>query len=374
MKKILSAFLSSAILLFSVSTTVSAGYESEEASYTITSASKATEFYKSVMKNPEWSATSRKERGEKLQLPEKWLENMTTSALIDAVVEYPYFSDVYFFDNVKKGAEVLYYTFNGVRELADRPDVATVLLQKYKDENILTDVNTSDDIFRLTDIEILLSLDFVREKLTDDEISELSNIAFNKYNKKNKSEIYGEFTENIFYDLIGVDTNSENLVDSAESAMSYDSVVYTPNGSPVSVIVDRPELSYKEITELNAIARTGYPNAERLREPTNKYNCHSYAWYSQSSSNNKWMNNPYAYISDGSYYLSSNPQSNYRMVYWQGNSIEHSAIIETRLSGGSNINFRNMVIVISKWGNGGLYRHNGNDSPYYYCDTVSYYN
>lgn len=374
MKKILSAFLSSAIMLFSVSTTVSADYKSEEASYTITSASKATEFYKSVMKNPEWSATNRKERGEKLQLPEKWLENMTTSALIDAVVEYPFFSDVYFFDDVKIGAEVLYDTFNEVRELADRPDVATVLLQKYKDENVLIDVNTSDDIFRLTDMEILFSLDFVKEKLTDDEISELSNVVFDKYNKKNKSEIYGEFSANMFYDLIGVDTNSKNLVASTEAAMSYDDTVYTPNGTPVSVIVDQPKLSMREAYDLNVQAALLYPNAERLREPTNKYNCHSYAWYSQSSSNNKWMNNPSAYISDGSYYVSGNPQSNYKMIYLYGTRIDHSAIIETRLSGISNINFRDMVIVKSKWGQAGLYRHNGNDSPYYYCDTVSYYN
>lgn len=251
MKKILSAFLSSAIMLFSVSTTVFAGYESEKASYTITSASKATEFYKSVMKNPEWSATiSRTERGERLQLPEKLLENMTTSALVDAVVEYPFFSDIYFFDNVKIGAEVLYDTFNGVRELADRPDAATVLLQKYKDENVLTDVNTSDDIFRLTDIEILLSLDCIREKLNDDEISELSNIAFDKYNKKNESEIYGGFTENIFYDLIGVDTDSENLITSAESAMSYDNTIYSnENHLRESIIFQMAAIIYTIVLE-----------------------------------------------------------------------------------------------------------------------------
>lgn len=194
MKKILSVFISSIIMLFCVPTTVSA-------EYTMKSASQAIEFYKSVMRKPEWSASSRKDRGEKLQLPEEWLKNMTTSALVDAVVGYPYFTDFLFYNDVQSFMDVLYNTFNGMRELADRPDVATVLLQKYKDETVLTDVNTTSDIFRLTDIEILLSQDFVIEKLTDDEISELRKVAFYKYIGKRNSEIHSEYTENMFYNL-----------------------------------------------------------------------------------------------------------------------------------------------------------------------------
>ncbi|MDE6035944.1 MAG: hypothetical protein K2G36_08560 [Ruminococcus sp.] len=194
MKKILSVFISAIVILLCVPATVSA-------EYTMKSASQAIEFYKSVMSNPSWSASSRKDRGEKLQLPEEWLENMTTSALVDAVVEYPYFTDYLFYNDVQSFIPVLYNTFNGVRELAERPDVATVLLQKYKAETVLTDVNTTEDVFRLTDIEILLSQDFVVEKLTDDEISELRRVAFYKYIGKRNSEVHSEYTANMFYNL-----------------------------------------------------------------------------------------------------------------------------------------------------------------------------
>ena len=44
-------------------------------------------------------------------------------------------------------------------------------------------------------------------------------------------------------------------------------------------------------------------NVSQLRSYTYKYNCHSYAWYSQGTSNSYWMENPYAYMTDGSYSL-----------------------------------------------------------------------
>lgn len=37
--------------------------------------------------------------------------------------------------------------------------------------------------------------------------------------------------------------------------------------------------------------------ATRRATPTVKYNCHSYAWYSQSTANKHWMNSPSKYMS-----------------------------------------------------------------------------
>ena len=44
-----------------------------------------------------------------------------------------------------------------------------------------------------------------------------------------------------------------------------------------------------------------YYTASVERTATTNYNCHSYAWYSTSSSNTYWMNDPSAYMTDGSY-------------------------------------------------------------------------
>ena len=40
--------------------------------------------------------------------------------------------------------------------------------------------------------------------------------------------------------------------------------------------------------------------ATRIAPSSSKYNCHSYAWYMQSTSNPYWMNDPSSYYTDWS--------------------------------------------------------------------------
>lgn len=54
--------------------------------------------------------------------------------------------------------------------------------------------------------------------------------------------------------------------------------------------------------KLNNMFDAGYPYATRLYSATPVYNCHSYAWHSQKTSENKyWINNPANYYVNGSY-------------------------------------------------------------------------
>ena len=99
-----------------------------------------------------------------------------------------------------------------------------------------------------------------------------------------------------------------------------------------------------------------YPNATKLRSASFKYNCHSYAWYSTSSSNTWWMNDPTEYMSDGSYTRSYSPAT-YQKVYYPNPGNEHSGVI-TSISGSN-------ITVTSKWGAFGLYRHAEMDCPYF---------
>ena len=61
-----------------------------------------------------------------------------------------------------------------------------------------------------------------------------------------------------------------------------------------------------------------------------KYNCYLYAWYSQSTSNIYWIDDPLAYMTDGSY-----------------SRVITSAAIDEPLA---------TRIVTSKWGKMGVYR------------------
>ena len=74
--------------------------------------------------------------------------------------------------------------------------------------------------------------------------------------------------------------------------MSVNSNVYTPNGSSVAV-TQFSELSTTVINYYNTQGDALFSNDIRLSSSTKKYNCHSYAWYSQNARTNQyWMNEP----------------------------------------------------------------------------------
>ena len=332
----------------------------------------AEKFYTDTINDPDWKSTiSRVERGEKLQLPEEILNGLSTDALIEAVIDYPFFSDVYAFDNVQDGFDIMYDSFNGVRELAMRNDAASVLLDKYSKEPVLTEATSDSDVFRITDIEILISQDFITDKLSDSEKKQLINVASKKYKMEKDSDVYGEYTTGIIFDLLSTNCDDTEFT---RQMQSYISSVYTPNNTPVQVTGYNSEpLSTYQINQNNSDYDSYYPNAIRYGSSTGKYNCHSYAWYYQSTSNNCWMNDPSAYWNDGSFYPSGNPQHGYKMLYANYGALKHSAVVDQRLSGPSQMNFMDLVYVYSKWGQCGLYYHRGNDCPYSYCNGVGYY-
>ncbi len=110
------------------------------------------------------------------------------------------------------------------------------------------------------------------------------------------------------------------------------------------------------------------------REATVRYNCHSYAWYSQASTNQYWINNPYYYTIDGSYTSVSRANAGIgdKMVYFSTQEINnanmaHSAIIKSYQDSGSGRKF----VVTSKWGLSGLYEHSWDRCPYFFIQGES---
>lgn len=67
-----------------------------------------------------------------LQIPNSILSWISTEALLETCLRYPYLTDILFCDNYQKGFEVLTNEFNGFQELLIRPNLIDVLLKKYK--------------------------------------------------------------------------------------------------------------------------------------------------------------------------------------------------------------------------------------------------
>ena len=97
-----------------------------------------------------------------------------------------------------------------------------------------------------------------------------------------------------------------------------------------------------------------YPNSILRRAASYKYNCHSYAWYSQSWGNDIWMESPSQYMKDPYYTQVSSSRAGAR-IYYVG---KHTGIVE---ADGSR--------VTSKWGDGPLFSHSRQNCPYYHTST-----
>ena len=239
------------------------------------------------------------------------LESMTTEALLETVLNYPLLINIYAFTTVEEGLASVSRYFEGIDILLSREDAADSIQTALSVDT--HSVNTDDDLVRGGFLKVFES-------------------------KMNSSRGPARIT--------------------------------TPGGSALRVYYN---LTWDDFGTDEATAEANnkrlaaaYPNAVMVSGISPSYNCHSYAWYSTSTSNNCWIDDPNPYMSDGSYTKQSSAAVGYK-VAWPGvyptTSVPaHSAIVYS-VSG--------TVKYISKWGYNGVYIHSLSDCPY--SGSVSYW-
>lgn len=313
--------------------------------------------YYPTVNTSSWSKMSRTERVAACQISSNDAKSFSTEELLNAVVENPFMIDVYAFDSYEEGFKHVSEEFPLLKTLASRKDFGEVLINAYRNATVPSseyDDNLDEDILTLSFLEILSAQPEMTNHLKNEELASLLEIADEKYLEKRNHEDIISGSLDTFYDAIG-----ENP-DSAIAVMA-NATVRTPKGTSVTVINNSSitDWSTSEKSALNSQYAKAYPNAYRLRDPSKKYNCHSYAWYSTSTSNYYWMNNPSAYMTDGSYSKASTEKAGNK-VTWKSSSGEiiHSGIFATYQGGGP------YKACTSKWGQLGLYNHKLADCPY----------
>lgn len=318
----------------------------------------------------EWKKfTSHAEMLEVSQVPKTILEKMTTAELVETVLNYPLYGDMYAYDTFQQGIESISTQFNGLSELLKRNDAGIVLLAKYKEKkpleviNLTTDLEKGNFSMNLGFLETILSHDKVISGLNKAQKQDLLEVAKQKKQQKLVQE-----------DVFGLTSlgTSKNLIDKVTAVIfKINSVVFatvkTPIGTPVEVFTDsRVKTSVEKQWDANHVS-TFYPQATIVSESSYKYNCHSYAWYQSSPMNPYWMNYPDAYMNDGSYvYKGLNPgtYSSGLKMYYPG---LHSAVMNSKTS-----NNYSDITATSKWGNLPLMRHKANYCPYNSSNILFY--
>lgn len=300
----------------------------------------------SFVNDDNWKNLPREERLNSCQIPEEILKEMDTNTLFKIVLECPFTVDVYAFNTFDEGLERLCEEYNGMKELLNRNDFDQALL-----DTILTTKSDSnpDNVFKNNFISTIFSTNKVLKTINMSNIDLFKETIDTKKQELDKNEkIYSNTTSqmNLIEDKI-----SSDLIKISVYATS---TVKTPKGTSVSVINNSgiSDFSSAEKTSINNQTKKAYPSAILVSGASKKYNCHSYSWYSQSTSNSYWMNDPSAYMTDGSYKKTGLVKGN--KVYSKTDN--HTAIVDSI----SN----SYTIYISKWGTAGVYRYYPQESPY----------
>ena len=263
----------------------------------------------------EWSQFNTKdEMVDAVRIPHKILKAMTTEELIIAVFEYPLIINILAYNEDEIALKEFEKECDAFKELIKREDAAPVL------EFYIINLTEEQQLEKMVSKVLLNSKKIFNESFLEEEFSII--------------------TMSLTYPISGS--------------------VYTPNGSEVDVF-EREEMSATLISIYNEYFIDTYPNATYVSTSTNKYNCHSYAWYSSSPQNVWWMNQSGGvglYMSDGSY---SRVYTAYtaNVIYFALG--DHSMKMYDAYS---NSIFN--AELISKWGAGPVMIHAVNYYPYNY--------
>lgn len=313
------------------------------------------------------------------QIPESVLLNISTEDLFQLVMDYPLIYDIYAFSNVNEGLDKLLNDFNGIRELFKRKEATKLFSDHYikkinEINNILDNPESKDEgkgreIMYLSLLETLGTCSKLQKVMSLSDIQSIVNAL--------KVGVEIKMSRPDYFSGFGFET----IIESAESLQSiqkfdlskannsdtdYYSPVLTPFGSVVS--------AWKTF-ESNIVVRASfdsyysasYPNASLIYtydgySSTRRFNCHGYAWHRVEHGNNPsedvWigydpdleeLDPEKRYITDGSYNQLSNPVTNCKIVWSEG---DHTAV-----------NIDN-TWCISKWNAWPLMRHRIGDSPF----------
>ncbi len=279
-----------------------------------------------------------------LRIPEEVLNEMTDEELVQAIASYPYLVDIYLYgDSVEDGIAVARGYFSALDELLSRQTAAVAFIDYGID---------------------------------------LANGYYTTYSAVRCNNSRGLFVANALLDLmltlnddIEVQTVLDGSLDGSQCAITTRS-----SGTATAITRVETHTAAQHAAADQQMVDTYYVTL--VSPGTCIYNCHSYAWYDQSTSNPYWIDDPTPYMYNSVYtrvYSGGlgmpSHTANIRSVdiifygdYTDSNTslTWHSAILLSNTNTGEPIANQ---MCISKWGEFGVFEHKMSNVPYEYDRT-----
>ena len=303
-------------------------------------------------------------------ITESLARSMTTEALVESFVHYPLNYIILFYNHPELAVETIAQNSALHKELLSREDAADRLFDKYvraRPVGSRDGLLSKDSMMIEDDLFLGYFIDYYKlpEKLKQEGTDSLKTTM----NEKGKyvQEYLAPFCDLLFGPMAQISMQigflSNSVVRSGGAFLGYYQI-RTPLFQPLEGIL-RSEWSDDSIAYYDSVALANHPNAIMYAHSSAKYNCHSYAWYQNSTSNQVWLNSSSLQTSGfqlSKYWTADLYESclsvNGEKVYYPNG--DHSAIVL------SNGNF------LSKWGDGPLMQHAPEDCDYL-STTLQYY-
>jgi len=282
-----------------------------------------------------WRELPRSEKGTLFNVPSDVVNRMTTDALLQTFLNYPFAIDLVLSNTYYQGYMALRSEFEPLTALVARIDLPASIIRKYQRIHSASESVSDNEIVHAILLVALCTQQDINSLFTADEMQQLLGVLTESDLKDYEFHLANESS-------LWLDTRYQSNKTQLQNRAIY---VKTPNGTNVEVLdyTSLTQWTSTEITAINNSVTSSYV-VTVTANPNKYYNCHSYAWYSTSTSNNRWMNDPSAYMTDGSYY---NSTSSIRTGDKHFMNPTHSGII-------SSIS-NSMAYITSKWGSWGVY-------------------
>lgn len=291
------------------------------------------DIYSITPEDEEWSQLTIQQKYDVCRIPNRILDVMSNEELIQSILDYPFLNDVFLYSSFEEGVEAIEQVCDAYVELLSRNEGK---------ESIVRSLNQRNNV---------LSREYdILEQIKSDALSILVAYQDDFELTNDEIKVVDAVSELINYEYI------DNVISTINNSKAY-----TPKGNWVGDIATYCE--HNEQWHINEAQQTAQCyDVTYVSTGSCHYNCHSYAWYSQSPSNHLWIPNPSLYMTDGSYNRVYSPIGGDRIFYGTNSLPSHSGIITMTENGA--------IMVASKWGLSGVFIHTIYNVPNNY-DTAN---
>ena len=301
--------------------------------------------------------------------PQDQLKKMSTKALVESVIDYPLNYLIFAYNDPMDAIQFLADQSNILQELEQRKDAAKCLIQRFSKNQIDRSLKRKSNLkenkvtyFGELFLEYYMASGRIPDLISEENEADLKDAIYDKMQEREKQS-----EGNYDLSLASIQKMSASpalrwrVANITRPPRISTSRIYSQLGTFMDTDI-YAEFSAQDISDLTQFYHEEYPNATVVAPASSRYNCHSYAWYNQSTTANHHWINPMS--SDGKRFQLSAYWTAGKGIYVSCAESQAELVYYANVDGGHSAVKRPDGKYISKWGCAPVMIHDPAYCPY----------